>query len=499
MSLKRNIAANYASQIYSTAIGILILPLYVKYLGAEAYGLIGFFTMLQAWFALLDIGLTQTVGRETARFHGGTTSALIYRRLYRCLSIIFVATALLGGTGLWLFSETIAQHWLKSNSLPLEVVSLAIQIMGISVALRWLGGLFRGVITGSERIVWLSGFNVVFASLRFVAVFVSMSVYGFTPTVFFIHQLAVAVLEVAGLCLMSRRLLPPVSSGAEAIGWSFRPVKRVLRFALMIAFTSSAWTLVTQTDKLVLSGVLPLAEYGYFTLAVMVAGGIMFVSGPVSLAIMPRMTKLYTRGDQESIVAVYRGATRTVSVIAGSVAVVLAVFAEPLLFAWSGDVDLARNAAPILRLYALGNGFLAASAFPYYLQYAMGTLKYHFIGSVLLVAMMIPSMIWAASHYGGIGAGFVWLALNTLFLLFWVAYVHARIQPGLHWPWLLKDVLAIQLGALLPATLFYAAGWQFEGRVSAILFLGFVGFVSLATAFVVSRVVSRKPVLVNEL
>ena len=66
MSLKKNIVASYATQIYVTLVGILILPLYLKYLGAEAYGLVGLFTMLQAWFNLLDMGLTPTVARETA-------------------------------------------------------------------------------------------------------------------------------------------------------------------------------------------------------------------------------------------------------------------------------------------------------------------------------------------------------------------------------------------------------------------------------------------------
>jgi O-antigen/teichoic acid export membrane protein len=79
VSLKKNIIANYASQLYVTGVGILILPLYIKYMGAEAYGLVGFFTMLQAWFALLNMGLTPTIGRETARYHGGSMTALAYR------------------------------------------------------------------------------------------------------------------------------------------------------------------------------------------------------------------------------------------------------------------------------------------------------------------------------------------------------------------------------------------------------------------------------------
>ncbi|WBE25080.1 oligosaccharide flippase family protein [Denitrificimonas caeni] len=69
--LRHNVIASYVSQIYVAGIGILILPLYIKYMGAEAYGLVGFFTMLQACFALLDLGLTPTIARETARYHGG--------------------------------------------------------------------------------------------------------------------------------------------------------------------------------------------------------------------------------------------------------------------------------------------------------------------------------------------------------------------------------------------------------------------------------------------
>ena len=75
----------------------------------------------------------------------------------------------------------------------------AVQIMAFSVALRWMGGLFRGVISGSERLVWLSGFNASIATLRFGGVLVSMWLWGYTPRVFFWHQFAVAALELGWL------------------------------------------------------------------------------------------------------------------------------------------------------------------------------------------------------------------------------------------------------------------------------------------------------------
>jgi len=490
LSLKKNIIANYASQLYVTAIGILILPLYIKYMGAEAYGLVGFFTMLQAWFGLLDLGLTPTIGRETARYRGGAMSALAYRQLFRALSLIFASIALVGGCGLWLFAEGVATRWLKVSELPMSEVILAVQIMAISVALRWMGGLYRGVISGFERLVWLSIFNASIATLRFIAVFASMWLYGFTPYVFFLHQLGVALLEVGGLFVMSRLLLPARSRLEQPIGCSISPVKPFLRFALTIAFTSSVWVLVTQIDKLILSGILPLAEYGYFTLAVLVASGIIVVSGPISNAIMPRMANLFAEGKNEEMIQVYRNATQLVSVVAGSASIVTVFCAEPLLYAWTGEAEISKNAAITLGLYSFGNGLLAVSAFPYYLQYALGDLRLHLIGNLITVITLVPSMAWAATNYGGVGAGWAWLSINLIYILAWVGYVHSKLWTGLSLTWLIKDVLCIYVPVLISIAFLFFLAPPVESRSQAfvqIVYFSLVAFCVGAASSSVGR------------
>lgn len=485
MSLKKNIIANYASQLYVTGVGILILPLYIRYMGAEAYGLVGFFTMLQAWFNLLDIGLTPTIGRETARYHGGSITALAYRRLFRALSLIFLVVALIGGSTLWLLAEDVAEKWLNVESLTMDEVTVVVQIMAITVAMRWMCGLYRGVVIGSERLVWLSSFNASIATLRFIAVFVSMWFFGFTPLVFFWHQLVVALFELFGLWWMGSWLLPTRKSLNKVIGWSFRPIRPVLRFSLTIAFTSSIWVLVTQTDKLILSGILPLSEYGYFTLAVLVASGILVISGPISSAIMPRLVRLYAEGKRDELIDIYRNSTQLVSVICGSTAITIVFAAEPLLYAWTGDRDLATQAAPILQLYAIGNGLLALAAFPYYLQYALGNLKYHLLGNLVMAIVLIPSIIVVANLYGGIGAGWVWLSLNFVFIMFWVSYVHWKLERGLALKWLRQDVSKIILPPLLLVMALNYYGLIPENvflRVSLVISLSLL-FSSLLSAF----------------
>ena len=265
---------------------------------------------------------------------------------------------------------------------------------------------------------------------------------GATPSLFFGYQLGVATLELAGLLFHANRLLPDVPHD-KRLPWSFSPIKTVLKFSLGVAVASSTWVLVTQVDKLVLSRVLPLAEYGYFTLAVLVAGGVTVTSGPITAALMPRMAKQDAEGDQHGLIRLYRQATQFVAVIASSSSAILAFFAKPVLWAWTGDMHIAENAAHILSLYAMGNGILAVSTFPYYLQYAKGNLRLQMIVNILFILLLIPTVVWAASRYGGIGAGYVWFLMNMIYLAVWVPIVHRHVAPGLNRPWFGRDVLII--------------------------------------------------------
>jgi O-antigen/teichoic acid export membrane protein len=495
-SLKNNIAASYVSQIYTILVGILVLPFYITEIGAEAFGLVGFFAMLQVMFSMLDLGLTPMIGRETARYRSGASSNVMFSQLYRTLNLIFIVIAALGGGALFLLSGIIAEGWLNVEVLSLQEVTFAIQVMAISVALRWMTGLYRGVVTGSEQLVWLGGFNVVIATLRFLLVFPIMWQWGATVTVFFSYQFLVALVELGGLWIKANRFNPRLTIEQKAqLVWSIKPIKPYLTFALSIALTSGIWVLVTQMDKLIMSSLLSLEDYGYFTLAVLVASGIMMISGPISMSIMPRMTKLEAESNREELIKVYRKTTQFVTVIAGSVSIMLVAFAKPILFVWTGDEKIVETATPILQLYAAGYGLLAVGAFPYYLQYALGKLKLHIIGSLLFVGFLLPMLWLSTQEFGAIGAGYAWLVVNLIYFLIWTAVVHQAYVPNLHFSWLINDI-----GKLLALPIIATIGlrWAFIESSRLIMFVeltvfGIIVFVlaALCSEFFKKQILSK--------
>jgi len=420
-------------------VGLAFIPWYIRIMGPEAYGLVGFFAMLQAVFMMLDMGLSPTIVRETARFQGGTSTANDYRSLVRALESIFFGVALLGGIALFFASESIATYWLQSESLSSESISLSLEIISVLVALRWVCGLYRGVISGSQKLVWLGAFNSIIASLRFVVVIPWLIYAGATPEYFFAFQLGVAIIEFSGLMIYAYLLLPYLGPNITII-WEWSALKPVLKFALTIAFTTTVWVMVTQVDKLILSGLLPLSEYGYYSLVVLFAAGVTLLCSPISAALIPYMTKLEAENKHTEMIDVYRLATQFISVLAGSATVFIFFFSIDIVEVWSSDTVMAEKVGPLLAIYVIGNGLLAVAAFPSYLQFAKGDLHLHLLGNIIFVVLFIPSVYWATVTYGAIGAAFSWASINCLSFVAWLPLVHKKFAPGLNLKWYCIDI-----------------------------------------------------------
>lgn len=466
LSLNINILAGLISQIYLIIANILVVPIYIKYLGAESYGLVAFFVLLQGVFLLLDMGLTPTLSRQTTLFHSGTLNKLHFMQIFRFVRLVFYVLGFLALVILFLLSENIVYKWINIEILQSNLVHQCFYMMIVCVFLRWIVGLYRGILTGFERVVWLSVVSIIIATLKFFGVLLYMYFFGFNILNFFIFQLVIGVLEYLIFCIQTHQLLP---KNNEHIPFDFSVIRPLLPFILSIGFSSFVWIVVTQLDKVILSGILTLSEYAYFNVAVLVAGAIIQVNAPISNAIMPRMAFLYSENNVEKMRQVYLNATQIVTVFIVTTGLFLFFFAEPILYVWSNDSTISEKSSKILRLYALGNVFLVLSAFPYYLQYAKGDMKYHLWGNILSLSILLPTIIYVAYQYGAIGVGMVWLMTHLCFLCFWVSFVHKKIESNINMAWFKSFLPSVILASIfLYLANVFASIKLYENRILAL-------------------------------
>jgi O-antigen/teichoic acid export membrane protein len=444
VSLQWNIAANMTAQLYTAVVAVVVLPAYLSIMGPEAFGLVGLYSLLQAWFVLFDLGTSQIASREMARFRGGAIGAIEFRRILRGLLLVSAGLATVLVVGSLVGAPFVAADWLGSHSLDPRHVTFALSIMIVAAAMRWQAGFLRGIIGGAEHQVLLSGIVIVFVTCRFLGVFLSLWLIGPTPEVFFTHQLAFTAIELVVLYLYMQRFLPAVS---QPIGFSLKPLQPLITGSLAIFGAGLAWSFANWTDKILLSGILPLADFGYFSLATMAAAGLTTFTAPVALALSPNLTRQIAEGRKDDALTTYRRATQLIAALAGATAISLSAAAYPLMLAWSGDAATASRTAPILSIYAIGNMFTAFAGFPYYLMFALGRLRLNVIGGMLVLVSLVPLVFILGNQYGAVGAGIAWLGVNAAYLLLWTPVIHHAYAPGLHRHWLLEDILAIVVPA----------------------------------------------------
>jgi O-antigen/teichoic acid export membrane protein len=450
MSLERNLVSNYLGQAYTAVIGLVMLPVYVRYMGAEAYGLVGFFTMLLAWLQLLDLGLTPTLSRELSRVRAGIGTERQTALMLRSTEWLFGGIGVLTATAIVILAGSIAEHWLKADRLTTAEIHRCVVCMGGVVASRWLVGLYRGGLAGLENLVSLNIAGAVIASVRSIGVVVVFLVWTTRPSGFFSYQLAVGLLELVVMRMLFYRAFPMTTVGR---GPRMDSLRGLFAMAGSMAFLAGLWIVINQADKLVLSWTVDLHRYGYYMVAVMLAGGITLLAAPMAPALQPRFTVLAAQGDHARLTRLYRTTTEVTTAAVFAIAGVMACFAEPLLRAWTGNLEAARQSAPILPLYALGNAVAAVLALAFLLQFAYGKLRWHVIGNCLFAVVWFPGVLWAARRAGITGVAWVWLGANVAYLLGWVPYVHSRLVPGLWWRWLVYDVGIVALAEVLALAL----------------------------------------------
>ncbi|HET7162889.1 MAG TPA: oligosaccharide flippase family protein, partial [Rhodanobacteraceae bacterium] len=66
-ALRINILSNYAGQIWMAAMAVVFLPLYIRILGMEAFGLVGLMLSFQSISQLFDFGIGGATNRELSR------------------------------------------------------------------------------------------------------------------------------------------------------------------------------------------------------------------------------------------------------------------------------------------------------------------------------------------------------------------------------------------------------------------------------------------------
>lgn len=483
MTLGRNLLAGLANSIWSALIGLAVVPFYLKYLGIEAYGLIGFFITTQALLQILDMGMAPTINREVARCSasGNLKEA---GKLLHTLAVVYwsmagaIAVLILG------LAPLIAEYWLQTKQFSQQTITYAVMLMGMVVACRWPIGLYQGALIGAQRLAVSSAINMAMTtvgSLGAVMVLVFVS-----PTIeaFFIWQASVGLVYAIFVRLAAWRII-----GKEnKYEFDIEKLKSVWRFTVGMSGIGLTALVFTQLDKIILSKILGLEYFGHYMLATVIVSGLYVLVTPLFNVIYPRFSVLVVTGETEKLEDLYRLGTRMLAAVLFPIAIALAFYSEYLVLIWTGNQVIASNVAPIVALLVLGSALNGVMYFPYALQLAYGLTWIPLAINTVLMCFLMPMIIYLAKEYGAMGGAMAWLISEIIYVMLGPWLTHRYILKGLGLKWFFQDVgIPLVLSVLIGMVGKYAIKTWGYSPWEEIIFAAALAFFTSTLIFMMSR------------
>ncbi len=474
---RKNIIANYLGQGWSAFMAIAFLPAYISYLGVEAYGVIGLFVALQAIVMILDLAIGATLNREMAIFSNPAIKQTDIRSLLFSLEVISFILGTIGLIVVWLASPYITRDWLNSGSLAPDQISNALVFMWLVACLRLFEGMYRGVLFGAGDQVWYNSIYSLVATLRYAGSLAVLIWISATLQAFFICQLAVSLLSACLLIWRVKRCLPHTLSPKY---FSLTFLADIKHFASGMIGIGVATILMLQLDKVVLSNIVSLENLGYYTLASTAANTMFMVVVPITQALYPSLVAFSSEENQVGLIALFRKITQAVAIMVATATMLLVFFSGGAIFAWSGNLNLVAEAAPLLSILVVGSFFNCLSYLPFQLQTAFGKTQLLLKISTFSVILFCPLLYTCTVVYGVYGAAWSWLIINLIHLILVAAFTHRMLLASQRWKWYMTDVLvptAASLSIMLLAKQFQPS--DYSQRLQWLVFLIFTGLASL--------------------
>ena len=477
--LRNRVLANYAGQGWVALMGIAFVPAYLRELGAEQFGLVAFMLSLQAISLLLDLGVSVFLSRELARRTHDPARRGSIRQLIRSFEWLIWPTAVAITLAILAASGAISQHWLKPQQLGHSDTASAVKIMGLVVALLWPTSFYAAALSGLEQQPRLNVLVAAFATLRFAGALLVLYYTGASLQGFLWWHAAVAALQTACSALLLWRILPPATRPPR---FELAEVLHARRFALGVFAVTALGLLLTQIDRLTLSALRPLQEFGYYAVAITISGGLGRLVQPMFNAVYPRLSRFAASGEQVEMSELYHLASQAVAVVVAAIAALICVYARAVLWLWTGDAELAARLALPLTLLFAGSAINGVMNLPYALQLAHGWTRLATLSNLVAVLVAVPLYIVMIGRYGMVGAAWVWLALNLGYLLVVVPLMHRRFLRGELGDWYLRGVLPPAVAA---TTVTLLAKWlrpEVSRDLAGLAWLAVVGALALAAA-----------------
>lgn len=415
--LARNTLFNLIGQGAPMVIALFAIPLLIKGLGTDRFGVLTLAWVVVGYFSLFDFGLGRALTKVVAEKLGTGRQREIPAVVWTTLSLM-IAFGFLGGVIFVACAHWIVQDVLKvPDILKAETVnSFYLLAFSIPIVISTAG--LRGILEAQQRFELVNVVRFIMGAFTYLG---PLLVLPFSQSLF-----AVVGVLVAGRILTWLAHLFFCFSTMPELRQSFTidraVIKPLIHFGSWMTVTNIVGPLMVYLDRFIIGALLTVSAVAYYTTPYEVVTKLWIIPGAMVGVLLPAFSASFAH-DRAVTSKLFGRVVKYIFLIMFPIALVIVTFAKEGLELWLGS-EFARNSAPVLQWLAAGVFINSMAQVSFILLQGAGrpdlTAKIH----LLELPFYLVGVWWLTGIYGIDGAAAAWTGRVTvdalfLFLMAW--------------------------------------------------------------------------------
>ncbi|MBV9209229.1 MAG: polysaccharide biosynthesis protein [Acidobacteria bacterium] len=444
ISLSRNVLFGFLSWLLPLGFTVLLTPLIVHGLGAEAYGL---YALVMGFVAY---SFTFNVGRAITKYVAAYRASAQHERLGEVLSttlLINLVVGTLSAIALALCSNLLVTRVLNIAPQFQATARLAFYFASVGLLVTMLSQVFNAVPQAVHRfdVYSLIATGTGMAIIGGNALLVWL---GFGLTSLVAWNVMATGLSCAAYFIAARRLLP---EARLAFRFKRDLLMGILRFSGAVIAYQVLANLLLLFERGYLTRTLGSAAVTFYVVPMTISIYIHAFVSSLTLVIFPLASEAGAQRDTARLHTIYTRAYKYISMLVLFLVVTLALGSYQLLSNWMGE-EFARNSARVLMLQAVVFGLIAWGVVAWQIADGLGHPGRNAMLVLVWMIIAVPLMIWLTPLYGIVGTAYGRLA-SALTVPFYILLTERLIFGKCLWRFWLRTGLILSLGGMVMAAL----------------------------------------------
>lgn len=405
MSLTRDTSYNIVGAAVPILVTIVSIPLLLKELGIELFGVYSLILVILGLFRIFDFGVGRAVSREIAKIRGEgrDTSGSCGKAI-----ILTIPTSISAGVILFGLAQTELSLKIGINENFTEDIISTSVIIALTASSIVVSSVLSATLIGYQRFARLNivivTVSILNQSLPLLAIiFFGASLYNLMSAV-----LTSRLVEVIFLIFtLKSEVRPKISSiKIEEIG-------KFLNYGGWVTLSNIAGPVMTAVERTMISRSLGVDVLSYYAVPAQACEKINIANRSFANALFPILAKSQSFGEFQRSVNNSQFISGVFVLIVMAIAI---LFSDEVLRLWVSD-DFSDFASPVAKILVFGYGVNALAYIPFTALQANGQPKKVAMAHLCEIPLYFVILLVLINNFGLMGAGFAFSMRAVIDLL----------------------------------------------------------------------------------